>query len=71
MAVKEDGRYNPLYKITGTADFVETIADLDGYRGNKPVRIGNQAVEHIQNDTYGQVLLSLLPLYTDRRFIFE
>ena len=71
VAVKEDGRYNPLYKITGTADFVETIADLDGYRGNKPVRIGNQAVEHIQNDTYGQVLLSLLPLYTDRRFIFE
>ncbi|MCD6064880.1 MAG: glycosyl hydrolase, glucoamylase [Flavipsychrobacter sp.] len=71
VAVKEDGRYNPLYKITGTADFVETIVDLDGYKGNKPVRIGNQAVEHVQNDTYGQVLLSLLPLYTDRRFIFE
>lgn len=71
LAVREDGRYNPLYKITGTADFVEVEADLDGYLGNKPVRIGNQAVEHIQNDTYGQVLLSLLPLYTDHRFIIQ
>ncbi|RYD59531.1 MAG: glycoside hydrolase family 15 protein [Sphingobacteriales bacterium] len=71
LTVRPDGRYNPLYKITGTADFDEKILDLDGYRGNKPVRVGNQAVEHIQNDTYGQVLLSLLPLYIDRRFIFE
>jgi GH15 family glucan-1,4-alpha-glucosidase len=65
------GRYNPLYTITGQADFSEVIIDLAGYKGNKPVRIGNQAVEHIQNDTYGQVLLSLLPLYTDRRFVRE
>lgn len=71
LTVREDGRYNPLYKITGTADFVEVEADLEGYLGNKPVRIGNQAVEHIQNDTYGQVLLSLLPLYTDHRFIIQ
>lgn len=71
VTARESQRYNPLYTITGSADFVEQILDLDGYRGNKPVRVGNQAVEHIQNDTYGQVLLSLLPLYTDRRFIFE
>lgn len=71
LAVKEDGRYNPLYTITGTSDFDEKIIDLEGYLGNKPVRIGNQAVEHVQNDSYGQVLLSLLPLYVDRRFIFE
>ncbi|MGN6640912.1 MAG: glycoside hydrolase family 15 protein, partial [Mucilaginibacter sp.] len=50
----------------------ETILnDLDGYMGNKPVRIGNQAYEHIQNDIYGQVMISLLPLYTDHRFIFS
>jgi GH15 family glucan-1,4-alpha-glucosidase len=39
--------------------------------GNQPVRIGNQAYEHIQNDIYGQVLISLLPLYTDHRFVFS
>lgn len=71
LPTREGGRYNPLFTITGSADFEEQIIDLDGYKGNKPVRIGNQAVEHIQNDTYGQVLLSLIPLYTDRRFIFE
>ncbi len=68
---KEDGRYNPLYTVLGDNNIEERIIDLDGYKGNKPVRIGNQAMEHIQNDTYGQVLLSLLPLYTDSRFIFE
>lgn len=71
LPTREGGRYNPLYTITGNADFKEKILDLEGYKGNKPVRVGNQAVEHIQNDTYGQVMLSLLPLYTDRRFIFE
>src|SRR6185437_1670653 len=71
LVVKDNERYNPLYTITGSANFKEIILDIDGYMGNKPVRIGNQAVEHVQNDTYGQVLLSLLPLYTDRRFIFE
>jgi GH15 family glucan-1,4-alpha-glucosidase len=71
LAMKEDNRYNPLYTVTGSADFKEIILDLDGYRGNKPVRVGNQAVEHIQNDGYGQVMLSLLPLYTDKRFTVE
>ena len=45
-------------------------ADLSGYLGQeKPVRIGNDAYTHIQNDVYGQVLVSLLPLYVDKRFI--
>ena len=67
-----DFRYQPLYGITGQKTLSETILPhLDGYLGNKPVRIGNQAYEHIQNDIYGQVLISMLPLYTDHRFIFS
>ncbi|NLU93641.1 glycoside hydrolase family 15 protein [Chitinophaga sp. Ak27] len=67
-----DFRYQPLYGITGQKELVETILPhLDGYMNNKPVRIGNQAYEHIQNDIYGQVLISMLPLYTDHRFIFS
>ena len=67
----DDGRYQPLYSITGGALLTEEISDLDGYLGNKPVRFGNQAYTHIQNDLYGQVLVSLLPLYSDQRFTEE
>jgi GH15 family glucan-1,4-alpha-glucosidase len=72
ISFAEDKRYQPLYGITGKKTLTEEIlADLDGYEGNQPVRIGNQAFEHIQNDIYGQVLISMLPLYTDHRFIFS
>lgn len=72
ISFSEDDRYQPLYGITGKKNLVEKIlTDLDGYLGNQPVRIGNQAYEHIQNDIYGQVMISLLPLYTDHRFVFS
>ena len=67
LSVSKDLRYNPVYNILGTEDFEEKILDLKGYMGSGPVRIGNQAKEHIQNDVYGQMLVSLLPLYTDQR----
>ncbi|NHA02905.1 glycoside hydrolase family 15 protein [Mucilaginibacter sp. HC2] len=72
ISFSEDERYQPLYGITGKRNLVEEIlTDLEGYMGNQPVRIGNQAYEHIQNDIYGQVMISLLPLYTDHRFVFS
>jgi GH15 family glucan-1,4-alpha-glucosidase len=71
ISFAEDDRYQPLYGITGKKTLTEIIlTDLDGYEGEKPVRIGNQAYEHIQNDIYGQVMVSMLPLYTDHRFVF-
>jgi len=69
LQVDDKGRYQPLYSITGSSKLPETVADLHGYMGNKPVRFGNQAYTHIQNDLYGQVLVTLLPLYADKRFI--
>ncbi len=72
ISFSEDERYQPLYGITAQKKLTEQILDnLDGYLGNKPVRVGNQAYEHIQNDIYGQVMISLLPLYTDHRFVFS
>ena len=68
ISVSEDGRFQPLYSIRGASDIVEKELPLDGYLGNQPVRLGNQAHEHIQNDVYGQVLVTLLPLYIDSRF---
>lgn len=72
ISVSEESRYQPLYRIDGSKQLDESILEyLDGYKGNKPVRIGNQANEHIQNDIYGQVMISIMPLYTDHRFIFR
>src|SRR6202000_764591 len=72
ISFRDNERYQPLYAIPDKKNPTERILeDLDGYMGNKPVRIGNQAYEHIQNDIYGQVLVSVLPLYTDHRFIFS
>jgi len=68
--IEEDNRYQPLYGITGKKLLDEQEISLSGYQGNQPVRIGNQAYTHIQNDVYGQVLISLLPLYADKRIIF-
>ncbi|MBB6238168.1 GH15 family glucan-1,4-alpha-glucosidase [Pedobacter sp. AK013] len=68
----EDIRYQPLYGIAGEREITEhTLSHLEGYKGEQPIRIGNQAYEHIQNDIYGQVLISMLPLYTDHRFVFS
>ncbi|MEM7296781.1 MAG: glycoside hydrolase family 15 protein [Bacteroidota bacterium] len=69
--VEEADRYQPLYGINGTKALIEKELDLTGYQGNTPVRIGNDAYTHIQNDVYGQVLVSLLPLFNDQRIIFD
>ena len=62
-----DERIQPLYSITGEKIVAERNLELKGYYGNVPVRIGNDAYTHIQNDVYGQLLVSLLPIYTDLR----
>lgn len=71
ITLKSPERLQPLYSVSGQTALVEKTLDLKGYLGNQPVRVGNQAYEHIQNDVYGQVLVSLLPLYADKRFILS
>ncbi len=60
----------PLYSIGGDKKLYEVSLDLAGYLGNKPVRVGNKAYVQSQHDVYGQVLVSLLPLYSDKRLLF-
>lgn len=57
----------PVYCIDGLPDMPERELDLAGFRGNRPVRVGNGAVTQIQHDAYGQVLLAIFSLYTDAR----
>ncbi|MFN8258419.1 MAG: glycoside hydrolase family 15 protein [Bacteroidales bacterium] len=69
IILNERSRIQPLYSITGEKKITEQMIDLDGYNFNLPVRIGNDAYTHIQNDIYGQLLVSLLPIYNDHRLI--
>ena len=63
----EDHFIQPLYSITGEKKLVERLLDLEGYLKNAPVRIGNDAYRQIQHDVYGQLLISIAPIYTDQR----
>jgi GH15 family glucan-1,4-alpha-glucosidase len=48
-----------MYGITGERDLREVRLDhLDGYRGSRPVRIGNAAAGQRQLDIYGEVLVA-------------
>lgn len=68
IIANEKNHIQPLYSITGEKDITEKVLDLKGYLDvNTPVRLGNDAYQHLQNDVYGQVLVSLLPLYIDKR----
>ena len=55
-------KLQPMYRLNGQSEMVERDLDLEGYMGNRPVRIGNAAYTQKQFDAYGQVILSLLPL---------
>ncbi|MBX7096301.1 MAG: hypothetical protein K1X89_01195 [Myxococcaceae bacterium] len=59
----------PLYRIDGRSDLSEEILPgWPGYLGEGPVRIGNGAATHIQNDVFGELVLALAPLFLDARF---
>ncbi len=60
----------PLYGITGDPRAEEKIAStLSGYRGMGPVRFGNLAVDQLQHDVYGSVILAATQLFFDERLV--
>ncbi|MDA8164525.1 MAG: glycoside hydrolase family 15 protein [Desulfobacteraceae bacterium] len=49
-------RLQVVYSLYGETNLREKeLDDLEGYRGSRPVRMGNKAVEQLQLDTYGEV----------------
>ena len=62
------GHMQPVYGVGLEPALVERFAEhLPGYRGQGPVRIGNQAHEHLQHDVYGQTILSSVQAFFDER----
>lgn len=63
------GRLQPVYGIAGESELKErTLDHLEGAFDSRPVRVGNQAYEHVQNDVYGELMLTLVPVFFDVRF---
>jgi Glucoamylase and related glycosyl hydrolases len=67
IILNEKHGIKPMYTILGDPVPKEQYLNLKGYLGNQPVRVGNNATVQVQNDVYGQVLVSLLPLFIDKR----
>ena len=64
------GHVQPVYGVGLEPALTERMADhLPGYRGMGPVRIGNQAHEHLQHDVYGQIVLSAVQAFFDERLL--
>lgn len=55
-----NGPLNVMYAIDGRHDLTEsTLPHLEGYRGSRPVRVGNGAYSQLQLDIYGEVVDSI------------
>jgi len=49
-----------MYRIDGSSDLVEeTLDHFEGWRGSRPVRIGNGAADQLQLDIYGEAMDSV------------
>jgi GH15 family glucan-1,4-alpha-glucosidase len=64
----EGAELRPLYGVVPAMDLTERIEpDLAGFLGHAPVRVGNQAVEQVQHDVFGSVVLAVLQSFVDQR----
>jgi len=70
LVATADGGLQPVYGIGLETQLVERIeSSLAGYRDMGPVRVGNQAYEHQQNDVYGSVVLAAAQSFFDQRLL--
>lgn len=66
------GHIQPVYGIGLEDRLTERVIDtLDGFKGAGPVRIGNQAYEHFQHDTYGNLVLGASQAFFDTRLFMR
>jgi GH15 family glucan-1,4-alpha-glucosidase len=70
VASASGSHIQPVYGVALESDLHERIVTtLPGYRGMGPVRVGNQAYQHFQHDSYGNVILGVAQAFLDRRLL--
>ncbi len=68
LAIPGDKYLAPVHSIIPGTPLDEWIApNLEGFKKNKPVRVGNEAVIQVQHDVYGSVVLGATQMFVDER----
>jgi GH15 family glucan-1,4-alpha-glucosidase len=68
VAADEHGPLKPVHGIVpGTPLDEYFVTDLDGFLGQGPVRVGNEAAAQTQHDVYGSVILATQQMFIDER----
>lgn len=68
IAYREEN-LRPVYSIDGGIPLPEHLhTNWSGFEQSQPVRSNNEAASHIQNDSYGEMILALAPIFLDERF---
>ncbi|MFN0218835.1 MAG: glycoside hydrolase family 15 protein [Hyphomicrobium sp.] len=70
VGAADGGHIQPVYGVGLERTLTERIvSSLPGYREMGPVREGNQAYEHFQHDSYGNVVLGAAQAFLDTRLL--
>jgi GH15 family glucan-1,4-alpha-glucosidase len=68
LGIASEDNVRPVYSVVASDPMDEVIAaNLKGYRNDGPVRVGNAAATQIQHDTFGSIILAVMPMFFDRR----
>jgi len=63
-------RLRPVYTLSQRLPLPETEhPNWAGYQGSAPVRSFNQAADQVQNDVYGEMILTFAPIFFDERYV--
>jgi alpha,alpha-trehalase len=70
ICIRDGDHVPPLFTIEGgKVPEEKKLEHWRGFKGSQPVRLGNGATDHFQDDVYGEIVLAIYQYFMDRRFV--